>query len=188
MSKKDEKEKVNSTVEPNEEAKNQEVEADEAEKEINPLEQLQQDLENMKKRCDNEHELLLRTAAEYDNFRKRSAVEKSAAYQNAQIDAVAALLPVADNLERALEAAKDDNSELKKGVEMTMKQLNDCFAKLGVEVIDAEPNTPFNPDFHNAVMHIEDENLEQNVIVQCFQKGYTLGDRVIRYSMVQVAN
>lgn len=188
MSKKDEKEKVNSTVEPNEETENQEVEAEETEQALNPLEQLQQDLEDMKKRCDNEHELLLRTAAEYDNFRKRSTTEKAAAYQNALIDAVAALLPVADNLERALDAAKEDNSDLKKGVEMTMNQLNDCLAKLGVEVIDAQPNTPFNPDFHNAVMHIEDESLEQNVIVQCFQKGYILGDRVIRYSMVQVAN
>ena len=98
------------------------------------------------------------------------------------------LRTAADNLERALAAAADDSSDLKKGVEMTLQQLNDCFAAIGVEAIKAEPGDPFDPELHNAVMHVENAEMEQNVIVQCFQKGYKLGDKIIRHSMVQVAN
>ena len=148
----------------------------------------QKQINELQEKYDKEHELLLRTAAEYENFRKRSITEKQSAYTLAKVEAVAALLPVADNLERALAAAADDSSDLKKGVEMTLQQLNDCFAAIGVEAIKAEPGDPFDPELHNAVMHVENAEMEQNVIVQCFQKGYKLGDKIIRHSMVQVAN
>lgn len=152
------------------------------------VQELNQKLSELNERCENEHEMLLRVAAEYDNFRKRTVIEKASSYTNGKTDAITALLPIADNLERALSCVADDDSELKKGVEMTLHQLEECFTSLGVEAIPAEPDTPFDPLLHNAVMHIDDENLGQNVISQCFLKGYKIGDRVIRHSMVQVAN
>ncbi len=128
----------------------------------------------------------LRLAAEYDNFRKRSQKEKEATWANAKADTVAALLPVYDNLERALKQETSD-SAYKKGVEMTMNQLNEVFKKLGVETIDAQ-GQPFDPVYHNAVMHEEDENLGENTVAEVFQTGFKLGDRVIRCAMVKVAN
>jgi len=132
-------------------------------------------------------ELLLRTAAEYDNYRKRSEREKSAVYADATSAAVAEFLSVADNLERAL-AQKDCGIEdLRKGVEMVDTQLKGALAKLGVTEMGAVGDA-FNPDLHNAVSHVEDENAGDNTIVQVFQKGYQMGDKVVRHAMVQVAN
>ncbi len=129
----------------------------------------------------------LRMAAEYDNFRKRSQRERDAAYQEAVAYAVKALLPTYDNLERALKAETAD-AEYKKGVEMTMTQLVDSLKGIGVERIDAAPGTAFDPNKHNAVMHIESEELGENVIAEVFQQGFAIGDKVIRHAMVQVAN
>ena len=128
----------------------------------------------------------LRLCAEYDNFRRRSKQEKDALYADATADAVKALLPVFDNLERALKQETADEA-YKKGVEMTMNQLKEVFAKLGVTEIDAQ-GKPFDPNLHNAVMHIEDENLGENIVAQVFQAGFMLGEKVIRFAMVQVAN
>ena len=128
----------------------------------------------------------LRLAAEYDNYRKRTAKEKESAWADAKAETVLAFLPVYDNLERAMKQETSDEA-YKKGVEMTMNQLKEVFAKLGVTEIEAE-GKPFDPNLHNAVMHIEDENLGENMVAQVFQAGFMLGEKVIRFAMVQVAN
>ena len=133
-----------------------------------------------------EHDSFLRLAADYDNFRKRTVKEKEASYGNGKADAVAKLLPVYDNLERALNQPTED-AAYKKGVEMTMNELVKILGTLGVEIF-GQPGEVFNPEFHNAVMHIDDENLGENTISMVFQKGFKLGDKVIRFAMVQVAN
>lgn len=128
----------------------------------------------------------LRLAAEYDNYRKRTAKEKENLWTDAKADTVQAFLPVYDNLERALKQETADDA-FKKGVEMTMNQLKEVFAKLGVTEIDAQ-GKPFDPNLHNAVMHIEDDNFGENTVAQVFQAGFLLGEKVIRFAMVQVAN
>lgn len=129
----------------------------------------------------------LRMAAEYDNFRKRSQREREQAYTDAVSRAVTALLPTYDNLERAIKAETAD-TEYKKGVEMTMTQLTESLKGLNVTVIEASAGTTFDPNFHNAVMHVEDEALGENVIAEVFQQGFQIGDKVIRHAMVKVAN
>jgi molecular chaperone GrpE len=124
--------------------------------------------------------------AEYDNFRRRSAKEKTEAYSSAKADAALKFLPVYDNLERALAHGSQDEAFLK-GVEMTMNQLKQVLESLDIHPIDAV-GQPFDPKFHNAVMHVEDESLGENVVAQCFQTGFLMGDKVIRFAMVQVAN
>ena len=133
-----------------------------------------------------ERDAHLRVAAEFDNFRKRTIKEKEASYGNGKADAVEKLLPVYDNLERALNQPCTDEA-YKKGVEMTMTQLVGIFSGLGVEIF-GNVGEEFDPNFHNAVMHTEDENLGENTICQVFQKGFKLGDKIIRFAMVQVAN
>ena len=128
----------------------------------------------------------LRLAAEYDNYRKRTAKEKDNAWTEAKAQTVAAFLPVYDNLERALKQETTDEA-YKKGVEMTMKGLQDALTNLGVEVIPALGET-FDPNRHNAVMHVDDEEAGENTIVEVFQQGFICGDKVIRFSMVKVAN
>ena len=133
-----------------------------------------------------ERDAHLRVAAEFDNFRKRTIKEKEASYGNGKADAVEKLLPVYYNLERALNQPTEDEA-YKKGVEMTMTQLVGIFSGLGVEIF-GNVGEEFDPNFHNAVMHTEDESLGENVISQVFQKGFKLGDKIIRFAMVQVAN
>ncbi len=128
-----------------------------------------------------------RLLAEYDNFKKRTAKEKEAIYVDSVKDTVAELLPVIDNLLRAVDAFKDKQSDECKGVAMVLKQTEDIFAKLGVTEIKAV-GEQFNPEYHNAVMHIDDETIDDNTVVEEFQKGYIYKDKVIRYSMVKVAN
>ena len=128
----------------------------------------------------------LRTAAEYANYRARSAKEKEQTYNNAKGAVVAEILPVIDNIERAISAESDYDS-LKKGVEMTLEGLVGALTKLGVESF-GEAGDSFDPALHNAVMHIEDDTLDENVITDVFQKGYKIGDRVIRPAMVKTAN
>lgn len=132
----------------------------------------------------------LRLMAEYDNYQKRTQKEKAARYADAVIDTVEALLPIGDNLERALktEVTSEDAKNFKKGIEMVMKQFNDCLAKLGVTPIAAE-GEQFDPNLHNAVMHIEDESIDDNTVVEDLMKGYIYkNERVVRHSMVKVAN
>ena len=133
-----------------------------------------------------ERDAHLRIAAEYDNFRKRTIKEKEASYGNGKADAVAKILPIYDNLERALNQETAD-AAYKKGVELTMNELLKIFGTLGVEIFGA-PGDEFDPNLHNAVMHIDDENLGENVIAQVFQKGFKVGEKVVRFAMVQVAN
>ena len=133
-----------------------------------------------------EHDAYLRLAADYDNFRKRTVKEKEASYGNGKADAVEKLLPVYDNLERALNQPTEDEA-YKKGVEMTMNQLVGIFAGLGVEIF-GNVGEEFDPNIHNAVMHTEDENVAENTITQVFQKGFKLGEKIVRFAMVQVAN
>ena len=129
---------------------------------------------------------LLRTVAEYDNFRKRSVKEKEAIYSDSKSDIVGKLLPVIDNFERAA-AAQSDYESYKKGIEMTVKQLLDVFSSLGVEAF-GEKGEEFDPNIHNGVMHIDDESLGENVIADVYAKGYKMGDRIIRHATVIVAN
>ena len=130
---------------------------------------------------------LLRTAAEYANYRARSAKEKEQTYSNAKGNVVAEILPAIDNLERALSHEGADYEALRKGVQMTLDGLMTSLEKLGVEQF-GESGENFDPNFHNAVMHTEDEALGENVITDVFQKGYKIGDRVIRPAMVKTAN
>ena len=128
----------------------------------------------------------LRLAAEYENFRRRSAKEREALYTDVKADTVAKLLPVYDNLERALKQETAD-AAYRKGVEMIMTQFNEVLGKMGVTPIETEGQT-FDPALHNAVMHCDDPEKNEGEIVQEFQKGFKMGDKVIRFSMVQVAN
>lgn len=127
------------------------------------------------------------TAAEYANFRARSAKEKEQTYSNAKGNVIAEILPVIDNLERAINQDGEDFEALKKGVEMTLDGLMATLSKIGVESY-GESGETFDPNLHHAVMHIDDDELEENVIVDVFQKGYKIGDRVIRPAMVKTAN
>ena len=133
-----------------------------------------------------EHDSLLRLAAEYDNYRKRTLKEKDAAYGHGRADAVEKLLPVYDNLERAANQPTEDEA-YKKGVEMTLTQLVTILNGLGVEIF-GNPGDLFDPNLHNAVMHTEEEDVPENTITQVFQKGFKMGDKIVRFAMVQVAN
>jgi molecular chaperone GrpE len=128
---------------------------------------------------------LLRTMAEYENFRKRTVKEKEGIYTDACADVLKEVLPVLDNLERAL-SVEGCGEDLRTGVEMTVRQFNDAFIKLGVE--ELSPDGEFDPNLHNAVMHVEDEQYGTNEIVEVFQKGYKRANKVLRHSMVKVAN
>ncbi len=134
-----------------------------------------------------EKEKYLRMLAEYDNFRRRTAKEKEAIYADASADAIKAILPIIDNLERAAAAISEEDAEstFAKGVTMTLKSATEALTKMGVTPIETET---FDPNVHNAVMHVEDENLPEGAIVEVFQKGYKKDDHVIRYAMVTVAN
>ena len=124
----------------------------------------------------------LRLAAEYDNYRKRTAKEKSDAYNDAYIDAVKAILPLADSLDKAILFTPDDE-----GIKAITKQLKDIFTKIGVSEIESD-GKEFDPNLHNAIMHEENEELGENVVTQTFEKGYKLGEKIIRHAMVKVAN
>lgn len=133
-----------------------------------------------------EKEKYLRLCAEYDNFRKRSQKERESLYTDIKADTLLKFLPVYDNLERALAQSTADEA-YRKGVEMIMAQFNTTLEKLGITEIEALGKT-FDPNMHNAVMHVEDENFGENEVVEVFQKGFKLNDKVIRFAMVKVAN
>ena len=166
----------------------------ELEKEINetPVEETVETVEEVveanpwEEKYNAERDAHLRVAAEFDNFRKRTVKEKEASYGNGKADAVAKMLPIYDNLERALNQETSD-AAYKKGVEMTMNELLKIFGSLGVEVF-GNVGDQFDPNLHNAVMHVDDEGVEENTIVEVFQTGFKTGDKVIRFAMVKVAN
>ena len=139
------------------------------------------------KQLDSVKDQFVRLTAEYDNYRKRTAKEKDNISQDAKADTVKAFLAVYDNLERAANSAGGEDSPHKKGLEMIFTQYKEILKGLGVEEIEAK-GKEFDPELHNAVMHIDDENLGENVVAQVFQAGFKMGDKVIRHSIVQVAN
>ena len=132
-------------------------------------------------------EQLLRLAAEYDNFKKRTQREKDELFVKSKVYVITELLPTIDNFERAQENAADNFEDYKKGVEMIFSQLDGAIGKLGVEAFGAEGDA-FDPNIHNAVMHKEDETLGENVVSRVFQKGYRIGDTILRHAMVETAN
>ena len=176
MAKKEKEQKETPVEEVTEETVEQTVEETPAEPEVNPFEE----------KYNAEHDAHLRLAAEYDNFRKRTIKEKEASYGNGKADAVAKMLPIYDNLERALNQETSD-AAYKKGVEMTMTELVKIFTALGVEIF-GNVGDAFDPNLHNAVMHVENEELAENTVSAVFQKGFKIGDKVVRFAMVQVAN
>ena len=166
------KKKKEQEIKPEEET----VETAEVAPEVNPFEE----------KYNAEYDAHLRLAAEYDNYRKRTAKEKEQSYTNGKCDAVEKLLPVYDNLERALNQPTED-AAYKKGVEMTMNELVKILTSLGVEIF-GNAGDAFDPNIHNAVMHTEDDSVAENTITQVFQKGFKLGEKIVRFAMVQVAN
>ena len=148
---------------------------------------LEAELEKKEKELAEANDKYMRLFAEYDNFRKRSAKEKEGIYADAYIDALTQILPVLDNLERAAAFENSDAESLKKGLELILKSFSETFEKMGVKEIEAEGKT-FDPNLHNAVMHIDDENYGESEVVEVFAKGYARGDKVLRHSMVKVAN
>lgn len=157
-----------------------------SEGEKSPAEKALAALSRAKKAMAAQEESYLRLAAEYDNFRRRTTKEKADAYTSAKADAALKFLPVYDNLERALQHGTEDEAFLK-GVEMTMTQFLEVLEGLDIKPIDAV-GKPFDPNLHNAVMHVDNENLGENVVAACFQTGFIMGEKVIRFAMVQVAN
>ena len=145
----------------------------------------EQQLKEKTEECAALNDKYLRMAAEYENFRKRSAKERETIYADACADCIASLLPILDNLERAAQYKNDDPTTVAKGLEMTLKSFYDTLAKLGVTEI---PAGTFDPNVHNAVMHIEDDEHGESEIVEVLQKGFIKGEKVIRYAMVKVAN
>ena len=144
------------------------------------------ELEALQDQVAQQEDKYLRLAAEYDNYRRRTAKEKESIWTDAKADAAVAFLPVYDNLERALKQETADEA-YKKGVEMTMTQLKTVLEQLGIKEIPAL-GQPFDPNLHNAVMHVEDENFGENTVCDVFQAGFQLGEKVIRFAMVKVAN
>jgi molecular chaperone GrpE len=151
-----------------------------------PAEEVAPEVDPWEEKYNAEHDSYLRLAADYDNYRKRTLKEKEQAYGHGKADAVEKLLPVYDNLERALNQNTEDEA-YKKGVEMTMTQLVSIFTALGVEIFGAEGDA-FDPNIHNAIMHTEAEGAEENTITKVFQKGFKLGEKIVRFAMVEVAN
>ena len=150
------------------------------------LEEVTPEVNPFEEKYNAERDAHLRVLAEYDNFRKRNTKEKELLYALGKAEAVEKILPVFDNLERALQQPTADEA-YKKGVELTMIELQKILSGLGVEIF-GEAGEAFDPNFHNAVMHTEDESVGENVITQVFQKGFRLGEKVVRFAMVQVAN
>ena len=166
--------------------KNQEIPEEELQQEQETVEEQKPEVNPWEEKYNAEHDSFLRLAADYDNFRKRTLKEKEQSYSNGKADAILKLLPVYDNLERALNQATED-AAYKKGVEMTMTQLVSILEGMGVEIF-GEKGDVFDPNLHNAVMHTEEEGTPENTITLVFQKGFKLGDKIVRFAMVQVAN
>ena len=181
------KEKQNETLQQEPVVEEQDVKQEAAaEPEETAVDPLLSELESLKDQVAGQEDKYLRLAAEYDNYRKRTAKEKENAWTEAKAQTVSAFLPVYDNLERALKQETCDEAYAK-GVDMTMKGLQDVLTKLGVEVIPALGET-FDPNRHNAVMHVDDESVGENTVVEVFQQGFICGEKVIRFAMVKVAN
>ncbi len=192
MSKKEEEKKeptpeevVEETAAPAEDTQPQEI----TEEVFTVTREQMEKMEAVAQELSEQKEKFLRLAAEYDNYRKRTAKEKENLYADAKIDTLTAMLPVYDNLERALAQYKDEDEDSphRKGVEMVFAQFKESLTKLGVTTMDAV-GQPFDPEKHNAVVHVEDESLGENTVAEVLQQGFTLGDKVLRFAIVKVAN
>ncbi len=172
---------ANETIEKNEEV------LEEAQTEETPVNESDAKIEELEKELAAAKEAHIRTLAEYDNYRKRSVKEKENIYADAKVSCLSELLPVLDNFDRALNVKQADAETYKKGMEMISTNFMEILKKLGVEAF-GEKGEEFDPNFHNAVMSVEDEELGENVIAEVFNKGYKLGDRVLRHAVVKVAN
>ncbi len=147
---------------------------------------LEKEIEELKAQIEEQNDKYMRMFAEYENYRKRAVKEKEEVYAYAYGDVLKEILPVIDNLERALGYA--DSTKVVDGVNLTLTQFIEIMKKLGVEEVEAQPGSQFDPNVHNAVMHTEDDSFGENEIVEVFQKGYRRGDKIIRHPMVRVAN
>ena len=170
-----------------EETENTEAPAEEAAPETFTVTKEQMEkMEGLAKLVADVNDKYLRLAAEYDNYRKRTAKEKESIYGDAKADTIKPLLAVYDNLERGI-AQYDEADAHRQGLELILRQFTETLTKLGVTEIEAK-GQPFDPGLHNAVMHVEDETAGENTVVEVFQKGFMLGDKVLRFAMVKVAN
>ncbi len=154
----------------------------------NEIEKAQADARTYKAQADALNTKLANTLSEYENYRRRTASEKEALGADVTAKAAKALLPALDNLTRALDFAESNPESFRKGVEMTLKQLESGFSSLGVKEIETETGETFDPGRHNAVAHVDDDSLGESVVAEVFQKGYVIGDKVIRHTVVKVAN
>ena len=187
MSKKEKKDLPESENVPEEETAPQSEETPEEKEETFTVTREQMEkMEALAKMVSDSNDKYLRLAAEYDNYRKRTAKEKENLYTNAKADTIKPFLDVYDNLERGVSQFEEGDPH-RQGLEMITKQLLDVLGKLGVAEIDAL-GQPFDPEKHNAVMHVEDESLGENTVAEVFQKGFAMGDKVLRFSVVKVAN
>ena len=172
----------------NEETEEPETEEKISGKEKKKLKKAEAEIEKLTAALSEEQEKYMRLYAEYDNFRKRSAKEREGVYADAYCDALVQILPILDTLERAAQFSTEDaESAMAKGLELTLKSFVETMNKMGVYEIEAL-GKEFDPNFHNAVMHVDDESVGENIVVEVFMKGYKRGDKVLRHSMVKVAN
>lgn len=172
----------------NEETAEPETEEKTSGKEKKKLKKAEAEIEKLTAALSEEQEKYMRLYAEYDNFRKRSAKEREGVYADAYCDALVQILPILDTLERAAQFSTEDaESAMAKGLELTLKSFVETMNKMGVYEIEAL-GKEFDPNFHNAVMHVDDESVGENIVVEVFMKGYKRGDKVLRHSMVKVAN
>lgn len=145
------------------------------------------EIEKLKSELSVQKDLFLRIAAEYNNYRKRSEKDKVLIYSDATANAISSILPVADSLEMACKSLSNAPAEYQKGLNMIINQLNESFKKLSVESF-GNSGDQFDPDIHNAISHVDDESFGENVVVEVYQKGYKVKDKIIRHAMVKVAN
>lgn len=181
------KKKTDKTKPEQEQAEKEETTAEEKVQDEQPKDETADKTKALEEEIAQQKDKFLRLAAEYDNYRKRTANEKLSIYDDATAKAVAEILPVADSVAMALESLKDADPEIIKGVELISNQLAKSFEKLRIESYGKQGDV-FDPNIHNAISKIDDENLGENTIAQVFQTGYKIGDRIIRHAMVQVAN
>lgn len=178
----------NNSEENTEENTNEDLDTSSDEASDNVLEnELQGKLQKKEKECEEYLDMLRRTMADFDNFRKRTVKEKEGLYDEGFSEAIKQILPVLDNFERAVAYNNSENKNIIEGIEMILKMFKDTLQRIGVEEIPSM-GEKFDPDYHNAIMHIEDESLEENIIVDVMQKGYKYKDKILRHSMVKVAN
>ena len=175
-------------AEENTEAPAEEPEKSKKEEKKSAKDKAKKQIEALENELAEQKDKYLRMMAEYDNFRRRAAKEREGVYTDAYCDALEAVLPVMDNLELAARYSGGDAEKIAEGVKMVLNSFGAVFEKLGIEEIEAAPGVAFDPNLHNAVMHIEDESFGENEIAEVFTKGYRKGDKILRYTMVKVAN